>query len=264
MLDVTRPEPIRSPLLAGTRARGIKHGFFTRAGGVSEGIYRGLNVGLGSDDSRAAVLENRRRVARWMGVEARNLCTLHQCHSAHVVVVEAPLDDARPKADAMVTARPGLALGVLAADCGPVLFADAQAQVVGAAHAGWKGAMDGVMENTIAAMERLGARRDRIVAVLGPSISQENYEVGPEYRQRFLAADPENARYFRPSGRPDHALFDLNRYTIDRLARAGVTAQMLGHCTYADEASFFSYRRATHRGEPDYGRQISAICLEEF
>ncbi|WP_159587050.1 peptidoglycan editing factor PgeF [Chelativorans xinjiangense] len=264
MLDMTKPEPLRSPLLDGARAKGVKHGFFTRAGGVSEGIYRGLNIGLGSNDSREAVLENRHRVATWMGVPAENLCTLHQCHSADVMVVEAPLGKVRPKADAMVTRLPGLAIGVLAADCGPVLFADAEARVVGAAHAGWKGALTGIMENTVAAMERLGAERERIIAVLGPAISQDNYEVGPEYRERFTDADAGNARYFRHSARPGHALFDLNRYTLDRLARAGVTAGMLDRCTYADEERFYSYRRATHRGEPDYGRQISAICLEEF
>ncbi|MCT7374807.1 peptidoglycan editing factor PgeF [Chelativorans salis] len=263
MLDMTRPEPIRSPLLDGARAKGVKHGFFTRAGGVSEGIYRGLNIGLGSNDSREAVLENRHRVATWMGVPVENLCTLHQCHSAVVVVVEASLGGTRPSADAMVTRQPGLAIGVLAADCGPVLFADAEAHVIGAAHAGWKGALTGIMENTIAAMERLGAERERIVAVLGPAISQVNYEVGPEYQARFTDADPENARYFRASAQPGHAFFDLNRYTLDRLSDTGVTAGMLGHCTYADEERFYSYRRATHRGEPDYGRQISAICLEE-
>ena len=263
MLDTTRPEPLRSPLLEGARAGGVSHGFFTRRGGVSTGIFASLNVGLGSTDSPDAVLENRRRVAAAMGVPAEALATVHQCHSADVVTVEKPFPiDSRPNADGLVTRQPGLALAVLAADCGPVLFADAEAHVIGAAHAGWKGALTGVIENTIAAMEGLGARRERILAVLGPSISQENYEVGPDYVQRFVSADENNARYFRDSGRPGHALFDLNLYTIDRLARAGVKAEALGRCTYADEDHFFSYRRTTHRGEPDYGRQISAICLE--
>jgi len=264
MLEKTKPEPLRSPLLDGASAGSVRHGFFTRAGGVSEGIFRGLNVGLGSGDSQAAVHENRRRVAAWMGVPVERLVTVHQCHSPNVAVVEAPFPAARPDADAMVTARPGLALGVLTADCGPVLFADPEARVVGAAHAGWRGALTGVLENTIAAMERLGASRERIRAVLGPSIRQENYEVGPEFIERFTVAEPENARYFRSSGRPGYALFDLNRYTVDRLVRAGVTADAFGRCTYAEEESFYSCRRATHRGEPDYGRQISAICLEDF
>ena len=170
---------------------------------------------------------------------------------------------ARRKADALVTDRPGLALGASAADCGPILFADGEAGVIGAAHAGWKGALTGVLESTIAAMESLGARRDRIVAVLGPSISQRNYEVGPEFIARFADVDPANLRYFAPSPRQGHALFDLNSYTVDRLSRAGVQAGMIGRCTYAEEDLFFSYRRTTHRKEADYGRLISAIALED-
>ncbi|WP_309083225.1 peptidoglycan editing factor PgeF [Chelativorans sp.] len=265
MLDKTRPEPLRSLLLDRTRASGIKHGFFTRRGGVSAGIFESLNVGLGSSDLPDAVRENRRRVAASMDVPVEHLVTVHQCHSPDVVVVDGPIpQDARPNADAIVTRQPGLALGVLAADCGPVLFADPEARVIGAAHAGWKGALTGVVENTISAMEGLGARRGRIVAALGPSISQENYEVGPEFVERFCAAEAANSSYFSPSERSGHALFDLNRYTVDRLIRAGVTAEGLCRCTYAEEDSFFSYRRTTHRGEPDYGRQISAICLEEI
>ncbi|MCR4265766.1 peptidoglycan editing factor PgeF [Nitratireductor sp. ZSWI3] len=262
MLDRTRPEPLRSPLLDDARRNGIRHGFFTRAGGASEGLYRGLNVGLGSGDRRETVLENRRRVAEWLGVEPQNLVTVHQVHSPDVVTVREAFGDKRPQADALVTDRPGLALGALAADCGPVLFADGQARVIGAAHAGWKGALTGVLENTIAAMERLGAERSRILAVLGPSISQENYEVGPEFVDRFTAADADNRRWFSPSDKAGHALFDLNGYTVARLAGAGVTAEFVGRCTYAEEDHFYSYRRATHRGETDYGRQISAIVLE--
>ena len=263
MLNDQRPEPLRSPELAGLSAGGIRHGFFTRVGGVSSGLYRGLNVGLGSNDDRESVLENRARVARWLGVPAGNLCTPHQIHSARAVVATEPWPE-RPQADAVVTDRPGLALGVLAADCGPILFADPEARVIGAAHAGWKGALDGVLESTIEAMERLGARTARIVAVLGPSISQENYEVGPEFVERFTTADPDNQRYFLPSTKHGHEKFDLNGYTVDRLRRAGIGASHLGICTYADEERFFSYRRTTHRGEPDYGRQISAIVLEEI
>jgi YfiH family protein len=262
MLNSVRPSPVRSPALDAFSPVGIRHGFFTRAGGVSGGLYGGLNVGIGSDDDRAAVMENRGRVAEWLGVDTGQLVTLHQIHSADAIAVEAPFTDARPTADAMVTDRPGLALGILTADCGPLLFADAEARVIGAAHAGWKGALTGILENTVAAMEGLGASRGRIVAVLGPSISQQNYEVGPEFLARFIGADPANAAYFTDSARPGHKLFDLVRYTLDRLARAGVTAVATGGCTYAREREFFSYRRATHRNEPDYGRQISAIVME--
>lgn len=262
MLDRTRPDPLRSPLLDPARTRGVRHGFFTRQGGVSQGLYQGLNVGLGSGDERAAVLENRRRVAGWLGVAPQNLLTVHQVHSSDVVTVDGPLGAERPQADALVTDRPGLALGALAADCGPVLFADAEARVIAAAHAGWKGALTGILENTIIAMEGLGAERGRITAVLGPSISQDNYEVGPEFIARFTAADPVNERWFRPSDMAGHALFDLNGYTLARLTAAGVTAAALGRCTYAEEDMLYSYRRATHRGESDYGRQISAIVLE--
>ena len=263
MLEVSKPDPVRSSLLDEAAANGIRHGYFTRSGGVSEGIYAGLNTGVGSRAEPDRVRENRRRVAAWMGIGVDSLLSVHQVHSPDVVVVREPFAGARPRADAMVTATPGLAIGASSADCGPVLFADAEARVVGAAHAGWKGAFTGVLENTVAAMEALGARRDRIVAVLGPSISRDNYEVGPEFVERFVGADEANEGYFTPSPAAGHALFDLNRYTVDRLAAAGVRASMLGRCTYAEEDSFYSYRRATHRGEADYGRQISAIVLEK-
>lgn len=264
MLETVRPEPLRSPVLDEFASNGVRHGFFTRRGGVSDGIYAGLNVGTGSNDDPQRVAENRRRVAGWMGTAPDRLVTVHQVHSPHAVVVETPFGGERPKADAMVTDRPGLALGVLAADCGPVLYADPQARVIGAAHAGWQGALTGVLEATVEAMERLGARRDRIAAVLGPSIGQDSYEVGPEFFARFRAADAANADYFAASQKPGHFMFDLNGYTIDRLKAAGVAAYGLGRCTYADEALFFSYRRTTHRAEPDYGRQISAIVLEDI
>ena len=263
MLTHIKPEPLRSPLLGKVAGAGIRHGYFTRTGGVSEGIYGSLNVGTGSADDQALVRENRRRAAEWMGVQADHLLTAYQIHSPDVIVAREPFSGDRPKADGIVTDRPGIAVGASSADCGPVLFADAEARVVGAAHAGWKGAFTGVLENTVAAMEALGARRDRIVAVLGPSISRDNYEVGPEFVERFVGADEANEGYFTPSPAAGHALFDLNRYTVDRLAAAGVRASMLGRCTYAEEDSFYSYRRATHRGEADYGRQISAIVLEK-
>ncbi|MBL8580982.1 MAG: peptidoglycan editing factor PgeF [Rhizobiaceae bacterium] len=260
MTDDSKPHPVRSTLL--DAMAGIRHGYFTRKGGVSEGIYTGLNTGVGSSDDPYRVRENRRRVAEWMGVGTPFLLSLYQIHSPDVLTVDAPFQGERPKADAMVTNRPGLALGVSTADCGPVLFADPQARVIGSAHAGWRGAFTGVLENTIAAMEALGADRSRIVAVLGPSIGAGNYEVGPEFVERFRAADAANGRYFSPSARNGHAMFDLNRYTVDRLKAAGVQANWLDRCTYAEEELFFSYRRTTHRGEADYGRQISAIVLE--
>lgn len=262
MLNQTKPDPVRSPLLDKAQAQGIRHGYFTRTGGVSSGIYRGLNIGTGSNDDQALVAENRGRVAAWMGVPASHLLTAHQIHSPDVVIAREPFAGQRPKADAIVTDQPGIAIGASTADCGPVLFADAQARIIGAAHAGWKGALSGVLENTVLAMESLGARRERIVAVLGPSIGPESYEVGPEFVARFVEADAENIGYFTPSAKAGHAMFDLNRYTVDRLAKAGVTAEGLGRCTYAEADLFYSYRRTTHRGEPDYGRQVSAIVLE--
>jgi len=263
MLDLARPDPVRSDLLDGLAHKGIRHGFFTRAGGVSDGIYRGLNVGLGSNDSRAAVIENRRRAARWLGVPETHLATVHQVHSPDVEIVTGPIAlDGRPKADALVTATPGIALGILTADCGPILFADPNARVIGAAHAGWKGAVHGVIENTLATMEKLGASRAHVHAVLGPAISAANYEIGPERVAELTAIDGANAAYLATSANAGHAMFDLNRYTIDRLKRAGVTVDHVARCTYAEADNFFSYRRTTHRQEPDYGRQLSAIVLE--
>ena len=241
----------------------IRHAFFTREGGVSEGIYASLNGGLGSKDVVDKVRENRSRMAAALGVAPARLLTCHQMHSPHVVVAEAPWTrEATPAADAIVTRETGLAIGVLTADCGPVLFADGEAGVVGAAHAGWKGALGGVLEATIAAMEKLGAKRDRIRTVLGPLIRRENYEVGPEFVARFTAADAANARYFTPSQNAGHAMFDLPSYVAARLARAGVALEDLKLCTYADPARFFSYRRTTHRAEPDYGRHVNAIVLQ--
>jgi YfiH family protein len=249
--------PIESPALALT---GIRHAFFTRAGGVSTGLYAGLNTGIGSRDSRECVLENRRRVCAYLGVNS--LATPYQVHGTDAVVVEAAWEAGKgPKVDAVVTRQPGVAIGVGTADCGPVLLADAEAKIVGAAHAGWKGAFTGILESVVETMERLGADRTRIAAVLGPTISRDAYEVGPEFVARFEKADPENARFFCPADRPGHAMFDLPAYVVARLQRAGVATVQLGLCTYGDEARFFSFRRATHRGEPDYGRLLSAIAL---
>lgn len=243
---------------------GIAHGFFGREGGVSQGIYASLNCGPGSKDDPAAVAENRRRVADALAPDV-HLVSLSQVHSpiVHALPAWGKEDGRRLEGDGMVTATPGLGLGILTADCAPVLFADPKAGVIGAAHAGWKGAFTGVLENTVAAMESLGASRERIVAVLGPSIGPDNYEVGPEFVARFVEADAGNHRYFRPSKTAGHSMFDLNRYTVDRLLKAGVTAEGLGRCTYAEEDLFYSYRRTTHRKEADYGRQVSAIVLEK-
>jgi YfiH family protein len=256
------PHPLESPLLK-MAGRGVRHGYFTREGGVSEGIYRGLNVGLSSKDARDAVAENRRRVAAWFGLPVEKLATVHQVHSPDVVTIDAAYDGSRPQADALVTATPGVVLGVLAADCGPILFADPENRVIGAAHAGWKGALTGVLENTIEAMIALGAERGSIVACLGPSISGKSYEVGPEFVERFLAYDSAYSRYFTASAKAGHSMFDLPALTVDRLTASGVSAESLGLCTYPDADRFFSYRRTTHAREDDYGRQISAIALED-
>lgn len=242
---------------------GVRHAFFTREGGVSQGIYRGLNGGIGSNDDPAHVAENRRRMAQALGVTPANLLTLYQVHSPDVVTVDEPWQaQARPRADAMVTRRAGIALGATAADCGPILFADAQARVIGATHAGWKGALGGVLEATIAAMLPLGARRERIVAAIGPLIRQPSYEVGDEFVARFVAADAGNARFFVPSSRAGHAQFDLGAFIRGRLEAAGIAAiDDTGIDTYSDE-NYFSYRRSVHRHEPDYGRHVHAIALE--
>ncbi|MCS0493828.1 peptidoglycan editing factor PgeF [Ancylobacter sp. MQZ15Z-1] len=240
---------------------GIRHAFFTRKGGVSQGIYAGLNGGTGSRDEPGHVAQNRARMESALGVPAGHLLTCWQIHSPDCVVVERPWEE-RPKADAVATATPGVAAGVAIADCGPVLLADGEARVVAAAHSGWKGAVGGVLESTLARMEELGARRERVVAAIGPLIRQESYEVGPDFVTRLTAIDPENDRFLVPSSRAHHAMFDLPGYIAMRLKAAGVgTVEDLGLDTYADEARFFSYRRATHRGEPDYGRLVAAITL---
>jgi polyphenol oxidase len=253
-------ESVRAASL--TAVAGIRHAFFTRGGGVSGGLYASLNGGQGSDDRPEHVEENRARMAAVLGVGPDRFITAYQIHSPDVVIAEEPWTRAtRPKADAIVTRVPGLGIGVSTADCGPVLFADPQARVIGAAHAGWRGALTGVLDATIAAMEQLGAARARITAALGPTIRQPSYEVGPELVARFRTADAENERFFVPASRPEHAMFDLPGYIAMRLARAGIArVEDVGHCTYAD-ARFFSYRRATHRAEPDYGRHINAIAL---
>lgn len=254
------PAPIVADCLV---ADGIRHGFFTRAGGVSNGIYASLNCGLGSRDDPAVVAANRGRVASWLGTTGERLLTCHQVHSATAVVVTEPwIREAMPRADAIVTATPGIAIGALAADCVPVLFADPDARVVAAAHAGWRGALNGVLEAAVSTMEELGARRAHVRAAVGPCINVASYEVGPEFQARFLATDPASGRFFSiPEGK-DRAHFDLPAYVLDRLAAmglAGVEGRAL--CTFTNPDALFSYRGSLIRGEPDYGRQISAIVL---
>ncbi|HEX3939361.1 MAG TPA: peptidoglycan editing factor PgeF [Xanthobacteraceae bacterium] len=242
---------------------GIRHGFFTRDGGVSDGLYASLNGGTGSRDAADKVTENRARMAAAVGVAPGRFLTCYQVHSPTVAVAEAPwAGNARPRADAIVTRMRALAIGVTTADCGPVLLADPGAGVIGAAHAGWRGALSGVIEATVAAMEGLGAAKSRLRAAVGPMIRQDNYEVGPDLIARFAAEDAASHRFFAPGARDGHALFDLAGYVTARLQRAGVgQIEDLGLCTYAEEVRFFSYRRSTHRGEPDYGRHVNAIAL---
>jgi YfiH family protein len=251
---------ITSPDLAAEP--GIRHAFFTREGGVSAGIYASLNGGLGSADNPAAIITNRARMAAHIEVEPSHLVSIHQVHSADAELVTGPWPGERPKADAMVSIAHGVALGISTADCGPILFVDSEARVIGAAHAGWKGAFTGIVGATVTAMEKLGARRERILAVLGPTIGPKAYEVGPEFIERFKAENATYARFFHPSERPAHAMFDLPAFIGLRAQEAGIGRFVdLGLCTYSDEQRFYSYRRTTHRKEPDYGRLISAIVL---
>ena len=243
---------------------GVRHAFFTREGGVSEGIYASLNGGQGSNDAPDAVRENRAIMASHFGIVPDRLVNVWQVHSPDCVTVTGPWPGDRPKADAMATSTRGVALAIATADCGPVLFADAARGVIGACHAGWKGAFTGVVEATVARMIELGAAREAIVAVLGPCIGPDAYEVGPEFKARFDADSVDNARFFTPSPRAGHAYFDLHAYVGERARRAGIARFVdLGLCTYADERRFYSYRRMVHRGESDYGRLISAIMLTD-
>jgi len=254
---------IEAPSLAGLD--GISHRFFTRRGGVSAGLYSSLNCGYGSGDAPDNVRENRRRAAAAFERAAEQLLTVHQIHSTDVITVaeERWTSPGAPRADGLVTDRPGVVLGVLAADCAPVLLADPQAGVIGAAHAGWKGALAGVVEATVSAMEKLGARRERLRAAIGPCIGRDSYEVGPEFPAPFLKRDDGDGAFFRPAPRAGHFLFDLAGYLARRIARAGVAVEATGHDTLAGEADFFSYRRNTLKGVRDYGRGLSAIALED-
>jgi YfiH family protein len=256
--------PDRAMFCASTleSCNGIRHGFFTRQGGVSKGMYGSLNCGLGSRDDAESVRQNRALVAETLGVPAGRLLTLYQIHSATAVIVDKPWNGEAAEADALVTRTPGLAIGALTADCAPILLCDPQARVIAAAHAGWRGALSGIAEATIAAMEELGAKRERVVAVIGPSISQRAYEVGADYVDRFLAEEPASEAFFMTDESSGEPHFDLSGYVAERLSRAGVgSVSDLGLCTYCDETRLFSYRRSQHHGEEDYGRQISAIVL---
>ncbi len=242
---------------------GVSHGFFTRRGGVSTGLYDSLNCGFGSHDDPDRVAENRARAMARLGIEADRLVGLHQVHSPTVVTVTKPWARAdNPKADGFVTRIPGLCLGILTADCVPVLFFDPKARVIGACHAGWKGALGGVLDNTLAAMEALGAETGRVIAAIGPAIAQESYEVGPDFPPAFITRDPEDRVFFKPSARAGHYLFDLTGYVEKRLVAAGTGAvHAIGLDTRGDAGRFYSYRRTTLEGAVDYGRQLSAIAL---
>lgn len=244
------------------RLKGIRHGFLTRKGGVSDGIYDSLNCGLGTTDTRARVMENRARAIKAAGLSDTELNTAYQVHSAKVIVVDAPLDPSnRPQVDGLVTRIRGVNLGILTADCGPVLFADAQSGIVGAAHAGWKGAVGGVLQETVRVMETLGAKRQSIVAAVGPCIGQESYEVGTDFPKPFIDKDPATARFFAANICRKFQ-FDLAGYCKAELEKLSLGAVIVtGHDTCALEEDFFSYRRKTKRGEPDYGRQVSVIGL---
>ena len=257
---MAEPVPLTSPLLAALP--GVRHGFFTREGGVSEGVYASLNVGLGSGDDPEAVLENRARAARAFGVGPQALLTAYQIHSAVAVTAEAPFSE-RPRADAVATHTPGLICGALAADCAPVLIVDLEARVVAAAHAGWRGALGGVVEATVRAMAALGGEPARMHAAVGPCIGPDSYEVGLDFLEAFTASDRAAERFFRPGASADKRLFDLPAFVLARLAAAGVDeAEWIGADTYAAPDAFFSNRRAVRRGEHDYGRLLSAIMLE--
>lgn len=254
-------QPIQAASLA--RSPRIRHGFFTRIGGVSEGLYAGLNCGPGSSDAPANVEENRARVARHLGGAHPDVATLYQIHSGRAVAIDAPIPgDARPKADGVVTNRPGLVIGALTADCAPVLFADPEAGVVGAAHAGWRGAVGGVLEATVAEMEKLGARRNRIITAIGPAINQVSYEVGPDFEAALLESCANNVMFLSRKTPLERAHFDLPAFVEMRLKKCGVAeVERQSLCTYANESEFFSFRRSQHRSEGDYGRQISAIVV---
>ncbi|OPB29941.1 peptidoglycan editing factor PgeF [Bartonella sp. WD12.1] len=259
-------KPVLKPILAkdlfALHKDGIKHGFFTRQGGVSQNLYHSLNVGQGSNDHLKHIMQNRTLIANYFDIDIKNLITVNQVHSCDVVVIDQAFTGERPKADAIVTSTKGLAIGILTADCGPVLFADPHAGVIGAAHAGWRGSLNGILEKTILAMEEQGAKRQSITAVLGPCIGPTHYEVTNEFYNQFMNRNNQFQKYFLKTDKTNRFRFNLWAFIINQLEQAGLNASCLKLCTYQDEQRFFSYRRATHRNESDYGRQISALMLE--
>jgi YfiH family protein len=268
MVEKHKPQIFKSDRLSKVGSH-IKHGFFGRGGGVSKGIYQSLNVGVGSNDDQVLVKQNRALVAESLGVPSDHLVTVHQVHSKIAVSISDPWDanawdNNRPKADAIVTNIENLAIGALTADCGPVLFADGNANVIAAAHAGWRGAFGGILESTIEAMEKLGSQRENIIATLGPCISQESYEVGAEFYETFIKENKTNAQHFIPSKKEKFHQFDLKTYIVQRLINAGIQADAMPQCTYKQMDDFFSYRKTTHNNEADYGRQISCIAINSI
>ncbi|MEW7006402.1 MULTISPECIES: peptidoglycan editing factor PgeF [unclassified Lentilitoribacter] len=258
-MSQSSPQFITSKLIT---EQGIKHGFFTRRGGHSDGIFSSLNAGLGSGDDRDCVEQNRKDICSTLDINIQNLATLHQIHSNRVHTANSGISSDRPQADGIVSNTSGVAIGVVTADCGPVLFSDHKNAVIGAAHAGWRGALDGVLENTIIEMEKLGAERSSITACLGPTISQQNYEVGPEFYSRFIEKNKQLSVYFKQADKPGHFLYDLHAFIVNCLEQSNVHAEDLGICTYEEDENYFSYRRTTHRNEKDYGRQLSLIKLD--
>ncbi|WP_375628153.1 peptidoglycan editing factor PgeF [Bartonella sp. TT67HLJMS] len=256
------PHPILAKNLSTLHPHGIEHGFFTRQGGVSKSLYQSLNVGQSSNDHPEHITQNRTLVAHYFDVEIQNLVTVNQIHSCEVVVVDKAFIGSPPKADALVTTTQELVIGILTADCGPILFADPQAGVIAATHAGWRGSLNGIIEKTIAVMEKQGAKRQSITAVLGPCIGPYHYEVTSEFYDQFIDCHCKYQKYFIKTDKINHFYFNLWAFIMNQLIEAGVNASCVELCTYKDEKRFFSYRRAIHRSEPDYGRQISAIVLK--
>lgn len=253
--------PIHCPQI--NQINGVNHGFFTRQGGISQGIYQSLNIGPSSDDNAENVRTNRQSVVSYLGSDDADIATPWQHHSADVVVATENWLDARPKADGVITATPNLPIGCVTADCGPVLFCDPVRNIIGAAHAGWRGATGGILDQMVKTMIEMGSNPSDIIATLGPTIGPDHYEVGPEFVDNLKTLSPENSKFLRPSARKDHAMFNLPGYSVERLTTLGVKASWTGHCTYKNADRFFSYRRMTHKNEPDYGRQISAIMLRK-
>lgn len=259
----TKAVPLEIAAFNAHHGNKIRHGFFTRQGGVSKGIYSSLNVGQGSHDQPEFIAQNRQRVAQNLNIDTNHLISCYQTHSTDVITINKPFCNEKPAGDAMVTNVKGLALGILTADCGPLLFADKKAAVIGAAHAGWRGALYGIIDNTIAAMEALGSKRENIEVAIGPCIGPNHYEVGEEFLQNFMDVTKDNMQYFQASSQKNHFFFNLWQFLVDRLQYNEVKSHPINLCTYANEERFFSYRRKTHRGESDYGRQISTIIMGE-